>query len=223
MSMAPSNNFRPGRVGAAQARGMTLIELLVFIVVVSVGLLGILSVINYVTRSNTDPLVQKQCLAIAEALLEEVEMQPFTYCDPADSQAATATSATIELTGCKSTVQGLGPAKGEQRGSSTNPFNNVPDYATANGGVYTLASPIPDLTGTGASPAGYSATIQLISEALGPAGAQITSAAPASATDAPATDASAMNVLRIRVTVTNGAASVTLEGYRARYAPTTLP
>lgn len=218
MSMAPSSSlcFR-GRL-PSQARGMTLIELLVFIVVVSVGLLGILSVINYVTRSNTDPLVQKQCMAIAEALLEEVEMQPFTYCDPADAQAATATSATKGGTGCSSMVQGLGPANGEQRGSSTNPFNNVPDYATANGGVYTLASPIPDLTGTGASPAGYSATIQLIPEALGPAGAQITSAAPASATDA-----SAMNVLRIRVTVTNGAASVTLEGYRARYAPTTLP
>lgn len=201
---------------------MTLIELLVFIVVVSVGLLGILSVINYVTRSNTDPLVQKQCLAIAEALLEEVEMQPFTYCDPADAQAATATSATKGGTGCSTMVQGLGPANGEQRGSSTNPFNNVPDYyatdATANGGVYTLASPIPDLTGAGASPAGYSATIQLIPEALGPAGAQIASSAPVSTTDA-----SAMNVLRIRVTVTNGAASVTLEGYRTRYAPTTLP
>lgn len=218
MSMAPSSSlcFR-GRL-PSQARGMTLIELLVFIVVVSVGLLGILSVINYVTRSNTDPLVQKQCLAIAEALLEEVEMQPFTYCDPADAQAATATSATKGGTGCSTMVQGLGPANGEQRGSSTNPFNNVPDYATANGGVYTLASPIPDLTGTGASPAGYSATIQLIPEALGPAGAQIASATPASATDA-----SAMNVLRIRVTVTNGAASVTLEGYRTRYAPTTLP
>lgn len=218
MSMAPSSSlcFR-GRL-PSQARGMTLIELLVFIVVVSVGLLGILSVINYVTRSNTDPLVQKQCLAIAEALLEEVEMQPFTYCDPADSQAATATSATIGLTGCKSTVQGLGPANGEQRGSSTNPFNNVPDYATANGGAYALASPIPDLTGIGASPAGYSASIQLIPEALGPGGAQIGSAAPASANDA-----SAMNALRIRVTVTNGAASVTLEGYRTRYAPTTLP
>lgn len=218
MSMAPSSSlcFR-GRL-PSQARGMTLIELLVFIVVVSVGLLGILSVINYVTRSNTDPLVQKQCLAIAEALLEEVEMQPFTYCDPADAQAATATSATKGGTGCSTTVQGLGPANGEQRGSSTNPFNNVPDYATANGGVYTLASPIPDLTGTGASPAGYSATIQLIPEALGPAGAQIASSAPVSTTDA-----SAMNVLRIRVTVTNGAASVTLEGYRTRYAPTTLP
>lgn len=218
MSMAPSSSLCFRERLPSQARGMTLIELLVFIVVVSVGLLGILSVINYVTRSNTDPLVQKQCLAIAEALLEEVEMQPFTYCDPADAQAATATSATKGGTGCSSMVQGLGPANGEQRGSSTNPFNNVPDYATANGGVYTLASPIPDLTGTGASPAGYSATIQLIPEALGPAGAQITSAAPASATDA-----SAMNVLRIRVTVTNGAASVTLEGYRARYAPTTLP
>lgn len=218
MSMAPSSSFCFRGCLPSQARGMTLIELLVFIVVVSVGLLGILSVINYVTRSNTDPLVQKQCLAIAEALLEEVEMQPFTYCDPADAQAATATSATKGGTGCSTTVQGLGPANGEQRGSSTNPFNNVPDYATANGGVYTLASPIPDLTGTGASPAGYSATIQLIPEALGPAGAQIASSAPASATDA-----SAMNVLRIRVTVTNGAASVTLEGYRTRYAPTTLP
>ncbi len=74
-------------------RGLTLVELIVFIVIVSVGLAGILVTYDTVVRHSADPLVRKQALAIAESLLLEIEQQPFTWCDPDDESATTATNA----------------------------------------------------------------------------------------------------------------------------------
>lgn len=110
-------------------QGFTLIELVIFIVIVSVALAGVLTVLNITTKSSADPMVRKQALAIAEALLEEVMMQPYTYCDPDDVTAATATS----TAGCTTTVENIGPdvnpnGTTETRASSTNPFDNVNDY-----------------------------------------------------------------------------------------------
>lgn len=53
-------------------RGVTLIELIIFIVIITVGLFGILSVMNVTTRASADPMVRKQSMAFAEAVLEEV-------------------------------------------------------------------------------------------------------------------------------------------------------
>jgi MSHA pilin protein MshD len=100
-------------------RGLTLIELVMFIVIVSVGIAGILAVLNVTARSSADPLAPKQGLAIAEALLEEIQLAPFTFCDPDDANAATATSAA----GCASLPEGLGPEAGDAR-----PYDNVNDY-----------------------------------------------------------------------------------------------
>ena len=58
-------------------RGISLVELIMFIVIVSVALAGILLVMNVTTKSSADPLVHKQALAVAESLLEEVELQDF--------------------------------------------------------------------------------------------------------------------------------------------------
>lgn len=60
--------------------GLTLIELIVFIVIVSVGLTGVLSSLNISVRGSADPLLPKQALAIAEGLLEEILLK--SYCDP---------------------------------------------------------------------------------------------------------------------------------------------
>jgi MSHA pilin protein MshD len=60
--------------------GTTLIELIVFIVIVSVALVGVLSVLNITVKSSADPVQPKQALAIAEGLLEEVLLKG--YCDP---------------------------------------------------------------------------------------------------------------------------------------------
>lgn len=60
--------------------GFTLIELIIFIVVVSAGLAGILSVMNTTVKSSADPMVRKQAAAAAESILEEIMLK--AYVDP---------------------------------------------------------------------------------------------------------------------------------------------
>jgi MSHA pilin protein MshD len=149
--------------------------------------------------------------------MEEVSSQPFTYCDPTDANATTATSATVGGAGCAATVQGLGPGgTGQTRptttGGTPSTFNNVPDYS----GLATI-TPVWDVSGSHQYPAGYSATITITAgDALGPSGATI------SPNDNTALN---LNLLRIGVTVsrTGSSESVTLEGYRARHSPNAVP
>jgi len=82
-----TRNWKP------RQQGLSLIELIMFIVIVGAAVAGIIGMMAMATQSSADPLVRKQALAIAEAMLEEVRLQPFTYCDPDDPTAATATSA----------------------------------------------------------------------------------------------------------------------------------
>src|SRR5689334_4666432 len=90
--------------------GLTLVELVMFIVIVSVGIAGVLVAMNVTVQHSADPLVTKQALAIAESLLEEIELQPYTYCDPSDDNVTTATAAVVGANGCATTVQGIGPS-----------------------------------------------------------------------------------------------------------------
>lgn len=167
-----------------------------FIVIVSLGIVGILAAINVSTKASADPAVRKQVLAIAESLLEEIELMPFTFCDPQDANVLTAASAA----GCASTPQTIGPPPSpatETRYSATDPFDNVGDY-----GGFSM-SPIKDITGTDVGGlSGYSASVTITQPAAALSGV------PAS------------EIAVIGVTVTGpGNESVTLEGYRMRYAP----
>jgi len=63
--------------GSLHQRGLTLIELIVFIVVVGIGVIGILSVLIQTTMKSADPIVRKQAIAVAEAMLEEVLLKDF--------------------------------------------------------------------------------------------------------------------------------------------------
>lgn len=69
---------------AARQRGLSLIELVVFIVVVAIGLTGIMSVLILTSEKSSDPMVRKQGIAVAEAMLEEVLLKDFanTGCSP---------------------------------------------------------------------------------------------------------------------------------------------
>src|SRR5256885_5168247 len=55
--------------------GISLIELIVFIVIVGIAVAGVVGALSMATRASADPMIQKQALAIAEALLEEVQLQ----------------------------------------------------------------------------------------------------------------------------------------------------
>jgi MSHA pilin protein MshD len=52
--------------------GISLIELIVFIIIVSTSIVGILSVMNVTVKSSADPMVRKQAIAMAEAIMDEV-------------------------------------------------------------------------------------------------------------------------------------------------------
>jgi MSHA pilin protein MshD len=189
-------------VPRCRQRGLTFIELIMFIMIVSIGLTGVLVVLNVTTRSSADPMIRKQMLAIAEGVMEEVSLQPFTWCDPNDPNAALITTTTAA--GCTSSATDqatTAPTAGESRGSATVPFDNVADY---NGAAITQ-----NIAGTGFPP-GYSATVAVTPvtpAALGPAGSLV----PAGA------------ALLITVTVTHGADTLVIEGYRTRYAPNAVP
>lgn len=189
-------------------RGVSLVELIIFIVVVGVAVVGVLAAINLGTRTSADPMIQKQALAIAEALLEEVQLQAFTYCDPDDPNAATATSAA----GCTGGAGGpndetklpLGAELGETRASATTPWDHVSDY---NG---------MDITGiTGIDGAAIGG--------LGAYRARITVSPQAIATASPVPDTDAV-LIEVRVDGPPGTdVFVILHGYRVRYAPNAVP
>lgn len=175
-------------------RGLSLIEVLVFIVVVGIAVTGVLSVYSFNARTSADPVVQKQALAIADSLLEEVLAKPYTYCDPDDANVETAANAA----GCATTPEIMGPEAGETRYSNLTPYDNVNDYngfAMNSGIVDPSGNAVPDLNG-------YKASVQVQS-----AGAF--NGIPAGET------------LLVTVTVNGpGNHNVTLSGYRTRYAPT---
>ena len=58
--------------------GLTMIELIMFIVIVSVGITGILLVMNVTVKSSADPMLRKQSISMAEAILEEVLSKDYT-------------------------------------------------------------------------------------------------------------------------------------------------
>jgi MSHA pilin protein MshD len=190
----------PCRVFAGhRQQGLTLIELIIFIVIITVGLAGILGGLNYSIRNSANPMLIKQQVAIGESLLEEVERQPFTWCDPADSAAPTATA----YSSC-TTSQQTGPQAGETRYTYGNltPFDNVIDYnGFSMAGIRSPADNSTVITGLG----NYSASVSVTAAGSALGLADNTAA------------------LRIDVTVSlTGQPNITLTGYRLRYAPNSM-
>lgn len=64
--------------------GLTIIELIVFIVVLSIGITGILLVMNFTTSRSADPMLREQAKFIAEAYMEEILVKKFV--DPTATQ-----------------------------------------------------------------------------------------------------------------------------------------
>jgi MSHA pilin protein MshD len=179
--------------------GMTLIELIIFMVIVGIAMAGIVSAINFNVQHSADPVVKKQALAIAEALLEEIELMPFTICDPDDPNVTTASTA-ADCTGGAGggndeSLAPLGPEAGETR-YAVPFFDNVSDY----NGFNMAAGAIMDITNTNLGLNGYAANVTVVNQAIN--------------------GIAAAESLLITVTV-NGPLNTTvvLESYRTRYTP----
>jgi MSHA pilin protein MshD len=185
-------------------RGVTLIELILFIMIIGIALAAILGVMNVTTRNSADPVRVKQALMIAEGLLEEVQLAAFTRCDPSGDNGD-GTCAIPEVWG-QVAPEPAGPR----------PYDNVNDYVPAadtptaafNVDINNIST-LADANGRALNVAGYRATVAITPEAIGPAGAVVGAAGTSVDTD----------MLRIRVTVFFDNQSLALDGYRARYAP----
>ena len=71
-------------------RGVTLVELLVSIVIVSIAASGVLGVLSMTTAASADPMIRHQAAAIAEAYLEEIMLKPVADPDGVDGEPARA-------------------------------------------------------------------------------------------------------------------------------------
>jgi MSHA pilin protein MshD len=131
------------RAPVNQQRGATLVEVVLFVLIIGIALSSVLGTLGFAVGRSADPLVQRQALAIAESLMQEIVAQPFTTDDP-DGGADAA-----------------GPESGEARGSATAPFDHVNDYHgyAMNGVVDAGGTPIAGL-------AAYSAQVTVQAQAL---------------------------------------------------------
>jgi MSHA pilin protein MshD len=193
-------------------RGVTLVELILFIVIVGIAVGGILTVMNLTSRGSADPLRRKQALIIAEGLLEEVELARFSYCDPADPNAGDADL--VKSAADCSIPERWGQLSPEPPGTlNQRPYDNVNDYVSAPN-TWTAAfdnagGVLADASGNPLDVAGYSARLSIAPAALNGIGSDTDTAADT-------------EVLRITVQVSYGGETVTLDGYRTRYAPNHL-
>jgi MSHA pilin protein MshD len=140
---------RPRHAGR-RARGVTLVEVLLFILIVSIALAAILNVLTVAVAHSGDPLLRRQSLAVGESLVQEIDAVPFGQTDPRSGAA-----------------ESLGPEAGESRGSNTNPFDDPRDYSGySESGITT-----PDGTAISGLSA-YSASVSAAQQSLGniPAG-----------------------------------------------------
>jgi MSHA pilin protein MshD len=194
-------------------RGVTLIELIMFIVVVSVAVVGVLQALRMSSANSADPLRRKQALMIAESLLEEVQLAKFTYCDPSSDNAADVddTAGTAACTVPERYGQGGGTGAAQEP-VGPRPFDNVNDYVTAPNAptaAFDVAGVLSDATGRPMDLPGYTVRLTIVPEALG-------GIAPGN------TPTDVGDVLRISVAVSFDHQTVVLDGYRTRYAPRSL-
>ena len=198
-------------------RGVTMIELILFIMIVGVALAAIIGVMNFTTQRSADPVRRKQALMLAEALLEEVELAKFSFCDVYDPRAGDDNPATA-VTGADqcaaATVENWGPEANNAR-----PFDNVNDYvidpryfATP---FNTADGRLADANGNALPLTGFTASVRIRPDTLRDTGG-------GNAIGNAGDSAAQTDVLRITVTINYDGQALSLDGFRTRYAPASL-
>ena len=93
--------------------GTTLVEVIIFVLIVSIAVVGVVSALALAVRQSGDPLVQQQTLAVAESLMQEIDNVPYAQKEPYSPYANDA----------------IGPETNETRSGSVLPFDNPNDYS----------------------------------------------------------------------------------------------
>ncbi len=190
-------------LSSTRHRGASLVELVIFIVVVSIAVIGLLGPMKLIGGSSADPLRRKQALMIAEGLMEEVMLARFTHCDAADANVRDA----ADSTGCATTPEVIGPEAGNAR-----PFDNINDYVTQldtpqaafdSGGVLADVNLSPINAPTATDP--FTGTLMLSNATLNAVGG------------------GAALKITVAITDTRTGTVTKLEAFRLRYAPNSPP
>ena len=95
-------------------RGTTLVEVIIFVLIVSIAVVAIINTLSVVVRQSGDPLIVRQTLAVAESLIQEIDNQPYHQKDPYNPTGPD---------------DAIGPEPGENRNGSPLPFDNPNDYS----------------------------------------------------------------------------------------------
>ncbi len=118
-------------------QGFTLLEVLVTIVVIAITATTLLGVYSSVVGRSSDPIIEQQAIAIAEAYLEEIQLQSFE--DPEG-----------------------GETNGSEEGANRAQFDDVQDYNDAS-----VDGAVEDQNGTAITQlAAYTVTVTVGFEAL---------------------------------------------------------
>ncbi len=174
----------------SRQRGVTLLETVMSIVIGGIVLASIAGAIAWAASRSGDTWPQKQALALAESLMSEIALKPYSRCD-ADGPPPEGSSTCV-------IADGPGPEGGESRFSYTTPFDHPNDYAG-----FSMPSPpgFRKLDGTVlAGLDNYATAVSVQAQALD--------------------GIAAGEGLLVEVTVTGPAGtSIRVQSFRARYAP----
>lgn len=80
-------------MSSRRASGFTLIEMVMAIVIISVGLAGVLLAFSVAVKASADPLVHKQMLSVAEEMMEEILLKPYAVNGTPPTNSATSCGA----------------------------------------------------------------------------------------------------------------------------------
>ena len=210
--------------------GISLIELVIFIVIMSVALTGITLIYINTTRYSADPMVRIRSIELAQSTLEEILLKAYDDNTPVGGGCVFLASSRCLFTPANpnnATVTVLDNTvvtSAEEGNLQRATYNDVDDYhnklycgatVTSNSDCPAPAAcqPLLDESGTDISAlyAGYSVCIQL--SFAGGAGTEISNGAPGAATNVLLNDAK-----RIDVIVTDPLNSrIRLSAYRLNY------
>ena len=132
-------------------RGVSLIELILFIVIIGVALISLTGLMSNLTRGSADPMIHKQALAVAESLLEEIQMQDFSVSGVAAAVCP----------GAISCVTAINRASIAHISSDYNGFSMSSVAVAGQSGILPLANPAATVAASGLS--GYSASVTVTS------------------------------------------------------------
>jgi len=181
--------------------GFTLIELIIAIVILTIGATAFVTLIINTAKNSIDPAIRQQANAIAQSYLEEIMLNPF--CDPAfdpDSDPATGCETDCVVSACSTGSPNAcgganapgGPEAGRAVFDDVCDYNNLPDTQVRD----QLGNLIPGL-------GNYRVNVSVLDD---------------SSADLGGLSATNGQVVRINVTVqhSNGA-SASMSGYRSNF------